>query len=159
MRTKRYLVTLLLVCFTSVAGAQESRQPITQPVPNCTWESVGYKYNIHPALLYAIAKTESGIRPHVTSAPNKNGSYDIGMMQINSSWLPTLAKHGITEKHLYDPCVSLDVGAWVLHHNMQRYGNSWTAVGAYNAMSPDKRVVYARKVFNNIPPIYRHVAQ
>ena len=159
MSTKRPLVTLFLACFTWVAEAQESRLPITQAVPNCTWESVGAKYNIHPALLFAIAKTESGIRPNITSAPNKNGSYDIGMMQINSSWLPTLAKHGITEKHLYDPCISLDVGAWVLHHNMQRFGNSWTAVGAYNAASPDKRVVYARKVFNNIPPIYRPSAQ
>ena len=109
------------------------------------------KYSVNPYLLFAIARTESGLKPHVVSAPNKNGSYDIGLMQINSSWLPKLKKFGITEAALKDSCVNLDVGAWILSDNMKRHGNSWKAVGAYNAVSADKQVTYARKVLRNIP--------
>lgn len=120
--------------------------------PNCTWESVAVKYSVNPYLLYAIATTESGLRPNIVSKPNSNGSYDIGLMQINSSWLPKLKRMGITEANLLnDSCTNLEVGAWILADNMQRHGNTWTAVGAYNAVTDSKRVVYAKKVLNNLP--------
>ena len=153
MKTQAAL-TLLISALTACCYAQSAQaQQNASTAPACTWESVGAKYNINPALLYAIAKTESGLNPKAVGR-NTNGSYDIGMMQINSSWLPTLAKHGITERHLYDPCVSLDVGAWVLAQNMSKLGNSWNAVGAYNAVTPSKRVTYAQKVYRNIPAPY-----
>ena len=102
-------------------------------------------------LLYAIAKTESGLNPNAVNR-NRNGSYDIGLMQVNSRWLPTLRKYGVDEKQLFDPCVSIHVGAWILAQNMQRMGNSWEAVGAYNARNPELRLRYARKVYRNLPP-------
>lgn len=117
----------------------------------CTWEGVAAKYRLNPYLLFAIAKTESGLKPQIKSKLNADGSYDIGLMQINSSWLPKLSRYGISETSLYDSCINLDVGAWILAENMGRLGNTWDAVGAYNAKSPDKRVVYARKVLRNIP--------
>ncbi len=55
-------------------------------------------------LLHAIALVESGGNCSAVSKPNRNGSYDIGCMQINSSWLPTLhARFGITERDLLIP--------------------------------------------------------
>jgi soluble lytic murein transglycosylase-like protein len=116
------------------------------------WETVGQKYGIHPYLLHAIAKTESNFNPRAINRSNKNGSYDIGIMQINSSWLPTLARHGITEQNLYDSCVNIEVGAWILAHNMRRHGQTWTAVGAYNAVSPDKQRQYVKRVYRNLLP-------
>ena len=44
---------------------------------------------------------------------NRDGSRDIGLMQINSSWLPTLVGHGINDHHLFDACTSIHVGACV----------------------------------------------
>lgn len=150
----RSLLAALLVLHGVSAIAENAPAGANAALPRCTWEGVGAKYQLNPALLYAIAKTESGLKPWAKNV-NKDGSIDHGMMQINSRWLPTLAKHGITERDLYDPCVSLDVGAWVLHHNMKRLGNSWNAVGAYNAASPDKRLKYALLVYRNIPPSFR----
>lgn len=115
------------------------------------WEEAASRYGVNPYLLYAIARTESGLNPLATNR-NKNGSYDIGLMQINSSWLPTLRKYGVDEQQLFDPCTSIHVGAWVLAQNMQRMGNSWEAVGAYNARNPELRMKYAQKVYRNIPP-------
>ncbi|WP_229632083.1 lytic transglycosylase domain-containing protein [Pseudoduganella violaceinigra] len=119
------------------------------PAQAC-WEEAAQWYRVNPYLLYAIAKTESGLNPAAINR-NKNGSYDIGLMQINSSWLPTLRKHGVQEKDLYDPCTSIQVGAWILSQNMQRMGVTWEAVGAYNAVSPEKRIKYAKKVQKNLP--------
>ncbi|MBB3122337.1 lytic transglycosylase domain-containing protein [Pseudoduganella violacea] len=119
------------------------------PAQAC-WEEAAAWYRVNPHLLYAIAKTESGLNPAAINR-NKNGSYDIGLMQINSSWLPTLRKHGLEEKDLYDACTSIQVGAWILSQNMQRMGVTWEAVGAYNARSPALRIKYAMKVHKNLP--------
>ncbi|AKU22892.1 lytic transglycosylase domain-containing protein [Massilia sp. MB5] len=119
------------------------------PAQAC-WEEAASWYRINPYLLYAIAKTESGLNPAAINR-NKNGSYDIGLMQINSSWLPTLRKHGLEEKDLYDACISIQVGAWILSQNMQRMGVTWEAVGAYNARNPALRTKYAMKVHRNLP--------
>ncbi|WP_341678714.1 lytic transglycosylase domain-containing protein [Niveibacterium sp. SC-1] len=67
----------------------------------CTWESAGQKHGVSPYLLYAIAKTESSLNPRATNR-NGNGSEDVGLMQINSVWLPTLARYGITRADLFD---------------------------------------------------------
>ncbi|WP_230411603.1 lytic transglycosylase domain-containing protein [Collimonas humicola] len=114
------------------------------------WQQVAEKYDINPYLLYAIAKTESSLNPAAINR-NKNGSYDIGLMQINSSWFPLLRKYGVDEKKLLDPCVSIEVGAWILAQNMRRLGNSWDAVGAYNSSNPAYRLRYALKVYKNLP--------
>jgi soluble lytic murein transglycosylase-like protein len=114
------------------------------------WEEAANKYGINAYLLYAIAKTESNLNPRAFNR-NKNGSVDIGLMQINSSWLPTLGKYGVTESGLYDACTSIHVGAWILAQNIRRYGNTWEAVGAYNARSSELRIRYAMKVYRNLP--------
>ena len=71
-------------------------------------------------------------------------------MQINSSWLPTLASHGINEHHLFDACTSIHVGAWILAGNVSRLGYTWEAVGAYNARSAPLRRAYAHKVHREL---------
>jgi soluble lytic murein transglycosylase-like protein len=96
-------------------------------------------------LLYAIARTESGLNPQAVGR-NRDGSRDIGLMQINSTWLPTLAAHGIEERHLFEPCTNIHVGAWILAGNIHRLGYTWEAVGAYNAANPSLRRTYIEKV-------------
>jgi soluble lytic murein transglycosylase-like protein len=82
---------------------------------------------------------------------NANGSYDVGLMQINSSWLPMLKRFGITEKDLYEPCISIEVGAWILAHNIRSHGYTWAAVGAYNTPNPQRGLLYAKRVYGNLP--------
>lgn len=112
------------------------------------------KYNVPVDLLIAIAQTESQMN---TKAVGKNStSEDLGVMQINTSWLPKLGREfGLKRHHLYEPCTNIDIGAWVLAHNFVQFGYTWNAVGAYNAKSPDKRVIYVRKVANNLEKLRR----
>lgn len=104
------------------------------------------RYQVDKRLIHAIIQIESSGNPSALNR-NANGSEDIGVMQINSSWLPTLARYGIKRDHLYDPCTNIHVGTWVLAGNIARYGRTWRAVGAYNATSHAKRERYVGKVW------------
>ena len=128
---------------------------ISAPAAQACWNEVGLKYGISPDLLFAIARTESNLNPLAVNRANANGSYDVGLMQINSTWFPRLRELGIDEQQLFDACVNLEVGAWILAQNMRRLGRSWDAIGAYNASSPDKRLRYARQVYRNLPAAMR----
>ena len=120
----------------------------TQPCTTLAAE----RYNVSPALLQAIAQHESGGRATAVNV-NANGSRDIGLMQINSLWLPTLSRYGITERDLFDPCVNTLVGAWILSNNFARLGYTTQALGAYNASSPAKREVYAAQVLRRMTQV------
>ncbi len=106
-------------------------------------------------LLYSIARVES----HNEKNPihwNRDGTYDIGLMQINSSWLAELKRYGITRQTLISqPCVNLNVGAWILSHDIRRYGLNWRGVGSYNAGSPWLQAQYARSVAGELRHIER----
>jgi soluble lytic murein transglycosylase-like protein len=115
------------------------------------WEAAATRYQVSSALLVAIARTESGLNPSAVGH-NRNGTRDLGLMQINSAWLPTLSRYGIREHDLFDACTSIHVGAWVLAQNIQRLGYTWEAVGAYNAVDPALRRAYAEKVRRNLVP-------
>ncbi|WP_279612241.1 lytic transglycosylase domain-containing protein [Burkholderia sp. BCC0397] len=115
------------------------------------WTRAGDRHGIDPLLLVAIAKVESALNPRAMNW-NRNGTYDIGLMQINSSHLPRLVKVGVTHKRLIDePCTSIDTGASILAGFIDRHGYTWNAVGAYNAGSSAKREparkAYATKVW------------
>ena len=91
---------------------------------------------------------------------NRDGSYDVGLMQINSSHFSELELEGIDEQRLIaEPCTSIMVGASILSKMIKVYGNNWEAVGAYNAgLKKDRfsqRMVYARKVWDKYQQI-RH---
>jgi len=102
-------------------------------------------YGISPQLLWSIAKVESNFDPGAINR-NHNGTYDFGIMQINSSWYPALGR--AIWNQLGNPCMNVHVGAWVLAQCIQKHGNTWEAIGCYNASSKTKRVRYAVKVYD-----------
>jgi soluble lytic murein transglycosylase-like protein len=125
------------------------------------WDEVAQRHGIPANLLYAIAQVESGLNPNVVNRSHfkHTGSIDIGLMQINSRNLPELAKRGITQASLFDPCTNLDVGAGLLAELFSRRGLSWDSVGAYNAACTElkgddclkARARYAWKVYEHLP--------
>src|SRR5574338_1348478 len=95
------------------------------------WEAAANAYGIPVAVLKAVAKTESSFNPKAKNR-NPNGTFDIGLMQINSAWLPTLKQYRVDEVTLQEPCTNLKVGAWILANNAKKLGWNWNAIGAYN---------------------------
>ena len=121
---------------------------------NLCFEQAGARYGVSPLILQAIAQQESGMNPRALHR-NSNGTRDIGIMQINSSWLGFLARYRINETDLLDACTNIHVGAWILASNFQRMGVSWEALDAYNAVSPDKRARYAAQVIARLRRLLR----
>lgn len=103
-------------------------------------------HHVDARLMHAVAQVESQMHAGAVGY-NQNGSVDIGLMQINSSWLPSLARYGITRAHLFDACTSAYLGSWIMSRNIQQMGFTWEAIGAYNARNPAKRLAYAQKVY------------
>jgi len=124
------------------------------------FEHHGARFGLDPALLRAIAHVESRGRPHAVNLSHRarTGSMDVGLMQINTGWLPRLARHGISRSDLNDPCTSIEIGAWILSDLMRRQGVTWDAVGAYNAACSElkgaacsrARSAYAWQVFGHL---------
>ncbi|BBD10147.1 lytic transglycosylase domain-containing protein [Desulfovibrio ferrophilus] len=90
----------------------------------------GERYSIDPLLIEAISWVESHHNPTAINQ-NRSGSVDRGHMQINSRywrdnkwvWWGSLET---------DPAYCTMVGAWILAQEIERWGDTWAGVEAYN---------------------------
>ncbi len=105
----------------------------------------GRSYNIAPVLLWAIAKHESRFNPAAVNR-NRNGTYDFGVMQVNSAWYRVLGHERWMS--LGDPCFNIHVGAWILSECVARHGYTWAAVGCYNSSNRARSAAYSQKIMS-----------
>lgn len=148
MRTL-FIALALIITFSNSAFAS------TKGDFDTCFKSAAAKFEINHLLLRAIAEVESGMNPVAIGYNRKKGivlSEDLGLMQINSSWLKVLEPMGITRDELLrNPCQNIHVGAWILAKNISQNGVNWTSVGAYNAgfknANESFRYRYAKKVY------------
>jgi soluble lytic murein transglycosylase-like protein len=107
-------------------------------------------YEVPPAVLVGIMHVEGG-RPGVQSA-NTNGSYDLGPMQINTLWVPKLAKYWrVSETTAYkwirdDACTNVGVAAWILRRHLNETGSLAKAIGYYHSRTPQLERSYRARV-------------
>lgn len=148
---KGRLFLLAALCFPLAAVHAQTPTPL-----DSCFKNAATQYGVNKSVLLAIAKTESNLNPNAISPLNANGTYDIGMMQINSSWLSRLKSLGISEVALKQGCTNIFVGAWILASNISQHGATWKAVGAYNARSENKQTIYAQKVQQNYLAMLQH---
>lgn len=111
------------------------------------YEDAGTAYGINPSLLESIAEIESSSNPRAINR-NRDGSIDMGLMQVNSLWITTLRLD--SGRLLSDPCYNVKAGARILKYCIDKHGYTWKAVGCYNATSKYKRVGYSWKVYNKL---------
>lgn len=152
----RHRPAVLLASLAAFAATPASAA--TGPYQSC-FEDAARRYGLHALELAAHACVESSMRAGAINDRHaaRTGSVDLGLMQINSRWLPKLEKKGITrERLLTDACTNIDVGASILADAKRRHGDSWVATGAYNAACTQlkgaacdsARSKYAWKVFS-----------
>lgn len=108
-------------------------------------------YAIPPEVLMGIQLVEGG-KVGQQVGPNKNGTYDLGPMQINTLWVPELAKHwrvsdGLAKKWLRDdPCTNVNVAAWILRGHMNETRSMSQAIAHYHSRTPYYGTKYRSKV-------------
>jgi hypothetical protein len=123
------LAAPLVACMTAVAAAN----------------------GLPPLVLPAIHMIEGG---HVGMiVKNANGSEDYGVMQINSSWLPTLAQgldrsaSQVRSDLIHDGCFNIAIAGAVMKYNVaQAGGDIWQAVGYYSSHTASFNAIYQARV-------------
>jgi soluble lytic murein transglycosylase-like protein len=122
----------------------------------CYEEAADY-YGVSPLVVWAIAGVESS---HNQSAVhiNRNGTYDVGTMQINSVWRSALGETR-WQMAYSDPCYNVFCGTYILRHCVDKYGYNTNAIACYNTGRPLYRLTgselengktYVRKVMGLI---------
>lgn len=107
-------------------------------------------YAVPPAVLVGIYQVEGGAVGQAVA--NKNGSYDLGPMQINTIWMPQLAKQwGVSEAQAKawvrdDPCTNMGVAAWILRGHIEETKSLSKAIAQYHSRTPHFGSKYKKKV-------------
>lgn len=116
-------------------------------------EEAAVRHRLPPSLIRAILRVEGGQAGRVSH--NRNGSFDIGPMQINSIWLPEIrARGGSLELILHHRCANIEFGAWLLGRELAgadparlERATFWRAVGNYHSRTPALNRAYAARVW------------
>lgn len=107
-------------------------------------------YSVPPAVMVGIYKAEGGKVGQEVA--NTNGSYDLGPMQINTIWLPELAKKwGVSKATARkwvrdDACTNVSVSAWILRSHLNETGSLSQAIAHYHSRTPKHGTRYKRRV-------------
>lgn len=125
--------------------------PPSPPTYECLFEE-SERQKLPPELLLAVMRTENGKLGQFVK--NKNGSYDIGPMQVNTYWLKKLSTMSnsspikVAETLANHGCWNMAVGAWILRSALNEApGDVWKGVGYYNSHTPKFANAYASKVY------------
>ncbi len=114
-------------------------------------EAAAQVYRLPPAVILILLRVEGGSLGRVS--PNTNGTSDLGPMQVNTIWIPRVAKHwnassADTYRALRDNfCANIEAASWILHQAMDdAHGSFWDGVGYYHSHDPGYKADYLRKV-------------
>lgn len=108
------------------------------------FSQAGQDFGVSPRLLMAIAKVESGFDQDAVSV-NKNGSRDVGIMQINSWWKGHFGAE-LWKKIETDTKTNIRAGAYILSECISKHGETWKAVGCYHSMNEERQEFYIGKI-------------
>jgi len=100
------------------------------------------KYEVPANIVLAIAEKEAG-------APNQwvkntNGTFDVGSMQFNTTYLNDLKKYGISAQDAAQTgCYPYDLAAWRLRTHLRHDEHDlWTRAANYHSKTPKYNQIY-----------------
>jgi hypothetical protein len=110
-------------------------------------------YHLPPRVLPSIQVVEAG-RPG-TISQNTDGSADLGVMQVNTIWLPRFATitgmtaAAVRTRLIVDPCFNIAAaGAIMRIYLTEADGDLLRAVGFYHSHTPERASAYQAKVLS-----------
>ncbi|MDR0502104.1 MAG: lytic transglycosylase domain-containing protein [Treponema sp.] len=110
------------------------------------------KYNVSPALAFALIWEESKYDPHAINRHNRDGSIDRGLFQLNNRSFP-----GLEVASFYDINISARYGVGHLRHCLDNGVSEVSALAMYNAGTgrvrnsgtPQATLDYASRILEN----------
>lgn len=102
----------------------------------------GLSYGVPVNVMLAVAEQESG-KPGQW-VRNTNGTYDVGTMQFNTTYLRELQRYGITPQAVAQPgCYPYQLAAWRLRGHLKNdQGDIWTRAANYHSRTPQYNASY-----------------
>lgn len=156
MRTAFFLLIALWLLPDAVFAAERARvvfPPMRPLTADCVVDAARAS-GMPVAALFAILATEGGKTGEALS--NRNGTWDMGPFQVNTTHINELAIMGIApETVLRDGRVNAYAAAWLLRKEYRRTGDLWQAIGAYHSRTPHRRDAYIRRVQANLEQLSR----
>ncbi|HYZ34541.1 MAG TPA: lytic transglycosylase domain-containing protein [Crenalkalicoccus sp.] len=108
-------------------------------------------YGLPPRVLPSIQAVEGG--QVGTVSRNLDGSEDLGVMQVNTRWLESVAQltglpvETVRERLIGDACFNIAAAGAILHNNLQASnGDLMQAVGNYHSRTPELHSTYVARV-------------
>jgi hypothetical protein len=104
--------------------------------------SAAVRYEIPANVLLAVAEKEGGKAGQWVH--NTNGTFDVGAMQFNTTYLKALSRYGISAHDVAGPgCYPFELAAWrIRKHIKTDSGDLWTRVSNYHSRTPRYNVIY-----------------
>lgn len=100
--------------------------------------------------LWALRDQEAGwVGAEIT---NTNGTHDLGVMQVNSAWVPRISQMvgrsaaQVRSWLVYDPCFNVKVARWIFLSALGREKDYWKAVGVYHSPTAWRQERYVTSV-------------
>lgn len=156
MRAAFFLLTVLWMLPDAALAAGRAKvvfPPMHLLTADCVVDAA-HASGMPVAALFAILATEGGKTGEALR--NKNGTWDMGPFQVNTTHVNELAVMGIApETVLRDGRVNAYAAAWLLRKEYRRTGSLWQAIGAYHSRTPQRRDAYVRRVKINLERLRR----
>jgi hypothetical protein len=113
--------------------------------------SISQFYHLPPRVLPSIQVVEAG-QPG-TISHNLNGTGDLGVMQVNTNWIPFLARtwaippRDVADRLIHDPYFNIVAAGAIMRIYMdEAHNNVEQAVGYYHSHTPWRASVYQIQV-------------
>ena len=147
----RHWLCVVPLAAVLMAGHAEAATP-PGLVARCI-EASASVYRLPPAVIVILLNVEGGSLGAVSA--NTNGTVDIGPMQVNTIWVPQVARHwNATPSDAYnalrdDFCANVEAGSWILRQALdEARGDFWSGVGFYHSHDTAYQADYLRKVLH-----------
>jgi len=87
---------------------------------------------------------------------NTNGTQDLGPLQVNSFWVPTLAalvgrsRVQVRSWLIEDPCFNVQAARWIFLSGLKATGDYWHAIGVYHSPTQWRQRRYVNAVSGHL---------
>jgi hypothetical protein len=120
---------------------------------------VAQVYGLPPRVLPSIQAVEGG-GPGIVHV-NQNGSEDLGVMQVNTLWIPVVAAYShlapgeVRDKLLNHACFNIAAAGLIMRTYLtESRGDLMRAVGNYHSHTPALHSVYRLKVMQSAAKLF-----
>src|SRR3954470_17199393 len=120
---------------------------------------VAQVYTLPPRVLPAIQRVEGGAPGLVHQ--NENGTEDLGVMQVNTIWLPYLSRYSglppaeVRERLLNRVCFNVAAAGLIMRIYLDETGGDlMRAVGNYHSHTPALNLAYQSKVLQSATALF-----